>query len=294
MTAAGGVLAGLSAGAATLCRVWVIERQDGRRLGFTDHDGDLPFMGVSCRAGSGLTASALQQAGGLSVDNSEAVGLIGGEAITEEDLAAGRYDGAGVRVWLVDWAAPAEHREIFRGTLGEVVRAGTGFRVELRGLTEPLNQPQGEVYARSCSAVLGDGRCRFDLSRPGYRLERAVERIEDGRVLIFGGGQGGAGQGFDDRWFEGGRLEVLSGGAAGLVAAIRSDRQRGGLRRLELWEGLRADVVPGDLVRLTAGCDKRAETCRMKFNNLINFRGFPHLPGEDWLTAPARAGAERS
>lgn len=283
------VLGDLRAGTATLARVWVIERRDGLRLGFTDHDCDLAFMGVTCRAGTGLTAAALQQAGGLSVDNSEAAGLLNDASITEADLSAGRYDGARVGLWLVDWGDPSRHRALFSGTLGEVVRAGAGFRVEMRGLTEPLNQPQGGVYARPCSAVLGDGRCRFDLSRPGYRSECEVERIEDGRILTFSW-QGG----FDDRWFEGGRLDVLSGAGAGLVASVRADRLLPGGRRVELWEGLRAPVAAGDRIRLTAGCDKRAETCRAKFNNLINFRGFPHLPGEDWLTAPARAEAGRS
>jgi uncharacterized phage protein (TIGR02218 family) len=39
-----------------------------------------------------------------------------------------------------------------------------------------------------------------------------------------------------------------------------------------------------------AGCDKRAETCRAKFGNFLNFRGFPHIPGEDWVTAYPKDG----
>ena len=37
-------------------------------------------------------------------------------------------------------------------------------------------------------------------------------------------------------------------------------------------------------------CDKRAATCQAKFDNFLNFRGFPHMPGEDWLTAYPRGG----
>jgi uncharacterized phage protein (TIGR02218 family) len=45
------------------------------------------------------------------------------------------------------------------------------------------------------------------------------------------------------------------------------------------------------MIRLEAGCDKRAETCRLKFDNFLNFRGFPHIPGEDWLSSyPVSAG----
>jgi len=43
--------------------------------------------------------------------------------------------------------------------------------------------------------------------------------------------------------------------------------------------------------RVVAGCDKTAETCRAKFSNFLNFRGFPHIPGDDWVTAYPKNGA---
>lgn len=276
----------LAAGASTVCRVWTVTRADGLELGFTDHDCDLVLDGVICKAGSGLTARALQQVTGLAVDNSEALGALSGVAITEADLAAGRYDLAEVRVWLVNWADPGARAEIFRGTLGEVTRRGAEFRSELRGLSEPLNQPIGFAYTQGCSAVLGDSRCRFDLAQPGYVVERAVETMErEGLILSFAHFTG-----FDDRWFEGGRLTALTGAAGGISVMVKSDRLSGTARRIELWQTLRAPLAAGDLLRLEAGCDKRAETCRLKFGNFLNFRGFPHIPGEDWLTAYPRAG----
>jgi uncharacterized phage protein (TIGR02218 family) len=55
---------------------------------------------------------------------------------------------------------------------------------------------------------------------------------------------------------------------------------------------LRADVAPGTRVRIEAGCDKQAATCRAKFGNFANYRGFPHVPGDDWpLAYPAAGGA---
>ena len=81
------------------------------------------------------------------------------------------------------------------------------------------------------------------------------------------------------------------GAGAGLSASDKRHRRAGGGAEIELWQALGVDLVPGDLIRLEAGCDKRAETCRAKFANFLNFRGFPHIPGEDWLTTfPARDG----
>ena len=268
----------LAGGATTLARCFAVTRKDGLVLGFTDHDRDLGFDGMVFRADSGLTAKAIQQATGLSVDNSEAFGALRSAAITEADILAGRYDGAEVRAWLVNWADPAVRVLQFRGTLGEIVRSGGAFTAELRGLSEALNQPVGLIYHARCSAVLGDGRCGFDLSQPGYAEERPVEVVEEGRVFRFA-----AMPGFEDRWFEKGRLVVLDGVAKGLVGSIKNDRVRGVGREVELWQGLGAVPAQGDMVRIEAGCDRRAETCRLKFNNFLNFRGFPHIPGEDWV-----------
>lgn len=277
----------LASGATTLARCFSVVRKDGLVLGFTDHDRDLNFDGITFRADSGLTAKAIQQATGLSVDNSEAFGALRSAAITEADILAGRYDGAEVRAWRVNWADPAVRVLQFRGTLGEIVRSGGAFTAELRGLSEALNQPVGLIYHARCSAVLGDGRCGFDLSQPGYAEERPVEMVQEGRVFRFA-----AMPGFEDRWFEKGRLVVLDGVAKGLVGSIKNDRATGGGgRAVELWQNLGAAPAPGDMVRIEAGCDRRAETCRLKFNNFMNFRGFPHIPGEDWvLSYPISSG----
>jgi uncharacterized phage protein (TIGR02218 family) len=270
----------LASGATTTCRAWIVTRRDGTVLGFTDHDRDLAVEGVSCRANTGMTARALQQTTGLSVDNSEAVGALSDAAVTEADILAGRYDGAEVRAFLVNWAVPEDRVEQFRGSLGEIQRGGGGFRAELRGLSEKLNQAQGQAYVSRCSAVLGDGRCRFQTLQPGYFADRMVEMVEEGRVLSFAGFTG-----FDDRWFEGGRLEVLDGAASGLVGVVKSDRLNGAARRIELWQSIIAPLAVGDSVRIIAGCDKSPVMCRTKFGNFLNFRGFPHIPGDDWLTS---------
>lgn len=274
------LLSHLGTGATTVCRAWTVRRRDGVLLGFTDHDRDLEVDGVICRADSGMTARAIHQTTGLSVDNTEAFGALSAASITEADLLAGRYDGAEVRTFLVNWQSPADHFEQFRGNLGEITRSGGSFRAELRGLSDLLNRPQGMAYTPSCSAVLGDARCKFDVTQPGYFTERAVESVEDRRVLRFA-----AFAGFDDRWFEGGRFEVLSGTAAGLVGVVKIDRVDGVTRRIELWQAIGAPVQAGDGVRIIAGCDKRPGTCRTKFANFLNFRGFPHIPGEDWLAS---------
>lgn len=271
--------------ATTQARAWAITRADGMVLGFTDHDQALQFDGIRFRPDQGMTARAIVQGAGLSVDNSEAAGALSDDSITETDILAGRWDDARLKMWDVDWRDVGQRRLIFAGSLGEVSRVNGAFRAELRGLAEPLNAVRGRVFQPRCSARLGDARCGVDTGAPGLSVEVGVQEIEDGRILRFTGFAA-----FEAGWFERGRLEVLTGAAKGLTGAIKNDLARPGQREVELWQSFGITPSAGDRLRLTAGCDKRGETCRLKFTNFVNFRGFPHLPPEDWLIAPRAGG----
>lgn len=261
-------LAHLKTGVTTLCRAWGVTRRDGVWLGFTDHDGDIAFDGMVFQASSGLAAKALQQTTGLSVDNSEAMGAL--SAIDEADLIAGRFDGAEVRVWLLNWADPSQRMEQFRGNFGDVTRAGGAFKVELRGLTDSLNQPIGRSYHRGCSAVLGDAACKAVVAH----VPMVVAEIVDGTYVLTGDATQA------DGWFDLGRFAVTSGVSAGLIGMVKRDRARAGGRLIDLWQDI--PLAIGDEIALQPGCDRQATTCKVKFNNLLNFQGFPHIPREDW------------
>ncbi|MEM9812176.1 MAG: DUF2163 domain-containing protein [Pseudomonadota bacterium] len=275
----------LASGATTLARCWRVTRRDGVTLGFTDHDLDLSFEDTTFEASTGLDGATLEAAIGLSVDNGEALGALSAIGITEEDALAGRYDGASIEHWWVNWADVAQRVLILRGTLGELRLRGTAFEVELRGLSEALNRQVGRAYTPGCDCELGDGKCGVDLSQPAFSITLALTVAPVGAVVRVPSLDG-----YAEGFFAYGRLTWTSGANAGVVAPIKNDLTVGGERRLELWESPALPVEIGDTVSLTAGCDKRGETCRLKFNNFLNFRGFPHMPGEDWVTAYPRAG----
>ena len=266
-------------GCATVARAWVVRRMDGKVLGFTDHDLPLQVDGVSCLAASGLTAGALQAATGLAVDNAEAQGALSHDAIRAEDIRAGLWDTADVTAYLVNWQSPVDFEILFRGTLGEISWGEGAFTAELRGLSEALNQVRGRVYQSRCDAILGDGRCRKALG-PAFVTEIEIVSVNRDQDLSVGPLQG-----FAPKWFEGGRLTVLTGDATGAQERIKTDRLAPGERRFGLWQSLRRNITAGDRVRVEAGCDKRMATCQKKFDNLLNFRGFPQIPGEDWLVS---------
>lgn len=265
----------LDSGATTMCRCWLVVRRDGIRFGFTDHDRDLSLDDDVFRAGSGLDASVLEASTGLSVDNAQAVGALSDVGLTEADILTGKYDGAEVWHWLVDWSAPELKMLLFRGFLGEIRRGTGAFEAELRGITEVLNKSLGRMYLRECDRVFGDTKCGADADDSTFSADITVSAIDGKRQISFDGLSG-----FQDGWFTNGVIRWTSGA----LSLVKIDA--GG--KLETWEEV--DVSVGDTARIIAGCDKQAETCRVKFGNFLNFRGFPHIPGEDWVTAYPSSG----
>jgi len=274
------LIAHLLTGAATTCHAWMVVRKDGQIYGFTDHDNDVEFDSVIFKANSGLTAGALQSTSGLAVDNTEVTGAFSADGITESDLMAGRFDGASVTTWIVNWANLDQRTIRSRSSFGEIQRSYGSFKVELRGLADILNQQKGQVYQSNCGAVLGDAECRFNLDQTAFSLEASIQSIESAGSYILK-----AQPDYPAQWFERGQVSVTSGQALGQQGVVKFDREVDGRRIVTLWVDFDVPPRTGDLISLRAGCDKLATTCRSKFANFLNFRGFPHVPSTDWVAS---------
>ena len=271
----------LAGGATTLCHCWALTRRDGLRLGFTDHDRDLTFGGLTHAAGTGLEAAEASAELGFAIAGGEVAGALSAMGLTEADIAGGLHDGAGVETWLVNWSDPEIRLLLEIGTVGEVRRAGGAFVAELRGLMDRLDAELGRTYRATCGADLGDARCRVDLTDARLSTTGSVRATpEPGTLEVVLAGT------FPDHWFAGGRLVWTSGSASGHAADLRAQVAADGAVRLELWQAPAAAIRAGDRFRLNAGCDKRLATCREKFANVPNFQGFPHLPGNDFVLRP--------
>ena len=267
----------LASGTTTLCWCWKIVRRDGAVLGFTDHDLPVSFDAVAYAAVTGFTASEVQSTLGLAVDNLTVTGALSSASLNETDLAAGLYDDSDIEIWRVNWAAPDQRVLMRKGSLGQVKRGKTAFSCEMRGLAHRLNQPVGRVYGYSCDADLGDARCGKDISGSAFTATASVvAAIDNRRFTVTGLGAYASG------WFSGGKLVFATGANAGRAMEIK----RHATGSIELWQAMSESVAPGDTATLSAGCDKQFSTCKTKFANGANFRGFPYMPGNDAALAP--------
>jgi uncharacterized phage protein (TIGR02218 family) len=280
-----GLQAHLDTGITSLAWCWRVTRRDGSRLGFTDHDRDLAFDGTTFAAATGFTATEIKDAVGLAVDNLEVDSALSAESLNENDLAAGLFDDAGIEIWRVNWQATDQRVLMRSGSLGEVRRSGPAFTAEVRGLAHYLQQPKGRLLQYACDADLGDTRCTVDLADPAFKGTGAVIAASSPRLFTASGLGSFAGD-----WFTRGLVTFTSGANAGRAQEVRR-HAAGASATLELWQPMAHAIAPGDTFTVTAGCDKHFPTCQAKFANGVNFRGFPHIPGNDFLTTIARPGA---
>lgn len=277
--------AALDGGATTFCHGWRIARRDGVTLGFTDHDRDLLVEGLAFRAAGGIAGSESVVGQGLGVTGAEVSGALCADTLSEADLAAGRFDGARIEHLLIDWSAPENHLLLRRGTLGEVRREGAAFTAEIRSPSDALNQTRGRLFSALCDADLGDARCGVDLTIAPHLRTGLVAGVESALRLRLSGLGSIAAQAF-----LAGRLRFTSGLNAGFSTEIKLHEAQGETPLFQLWQRPPESVMPGDGVALTAGCDKRFSTCRDRFANALNFRGCPHMPGNDFVITIAVPG----
>lgn len=280
-----GMQTDLDSGATTHCHCWDIVRTDNVTMGFTDHDVDITFGGVTYKASTGLTASGLEQSQGLNVDNTQVVGFLNSTAITEGQIAAGLYDNAPVRMYVVNWRDVNKRLLVFRGTIGEVTRGKMEFKGEVRSVAHFLSQPGGRQYSRLCDADLGDSRCNASIASSPKTVNTTVSAVPS--TASFRTTDATIAAQADNYYMRGAAL-FTSGPNAGQRFEIRSAVRGSGYTEIVLWEGPASPITVGVSVTVYVGCDKSAETCYSKFNNITNFRGFPRIPGNDVLAATAK------
>lgn len=92
---------------------------------------------------------------------------------------------------------------------------------------------------------------------------------------------------YPDNYFDYGGVKWDTGDNTGTVQEVKVFTADDGVtieQQIELFIAPPFEVSVGDKAGVYPGCDKRLSTCKAKFDNVVNFRGEPHLPGRDFIT----------
>ena len=260
----------------TLATCWKITRTDGVVKTFTDLDRDIVFASLTYLSIAGFTPSSVETKDNFSVDNVEVQGMFQAGYITAPELLAGKYDFAEVEIFIVNYMDISQGRMLLRrGRLGEVTMQKDTFIAELRGLAENLQQTIGELYQPSCRAILGDSECKKVLT--SFTFTGTVTTVTSGLIFTSNALTQAAG------YFTGGQITWTSGNNNGLKMEVKEFANK----QVVLAQAMPYAIQVGNSFQIVAGCDKTHQTCISKFNNIINFRGEPFVPGTDAISKTA-------
>lgn len=274
-TIAGSLLSHLGGSTITVATLVRVARRDGAVFGFTNHDADIVYGGLRYLCSSAVSASAVSGSDDLRVDNLDLAGALVADEISAADLEAGLWDGAEFVMMEINWAEPTQGAVITkRGELGRVTRTGSTFSAELLGMNNRWHRNIGRVALPSCDAHLGDARCGVNLA--GFTHTATLTAVASRSVFT------ASGLTQDEHYFRGGTVEFTSGVNAGVKLDVAAHAAGGVLTAV-----IDLPFLPavGDGITAVRGCNKigRAGDCLLVFDNLINFRGFEDVPGNEAL-----------
>jgi hypothetical protein len=159
-----GLQSHLDSGATTLCWCWRITRNDGVDFGFTDHDRGLVFDATTFEAASGFTGTEISGAVGLNVDTLDVESAITSDRLSEDDLVAGLFDNAPLRLLQLMREPPHLCLEM-RGPARDLAEIAGAHQHALFGVLpvhpENLDFDPGHGHANAAAHRL------FDLAGPG-------------------------------------------------------------------------------------------------------------------------------
>lgn len=264
----------MTADVVSFCYCWKITLRNGTTYGFTNHDQDLTFDGVTYEAATGFIPTAVDTSSSLSVDNLDVDGMLTSDRITEDDITAGLYDFAAMTIYLVNWQNLNDPKLILRrGTIGQISHDKNAFTAEVRGLLESYQQKAGKVYQKVCRATLGDSKCKVNLTP--YTATGTITAVCDD--MTFGTNLAAAADLYDY-----GVITFTSGKNNNAYIEVKTQAADG---TVELYLPPPWPPAVGDTFTIVAGCDGNFSTCQTKFNNRFNFRGEPYVPGTDYLVS---------
>jgi|SRR5687768_2182420 len=262
----------LASEATSLARLWYVIRTDGTELFFTDAVSDVVFETNTYRSDISFTSSAIFTS--RSAANQQSVNMTictDADAFAEGDIRLGLYIGARATISVIDYMHPEwGGLDLFEGVFGQVVLSDqhvASIEIIPDAALGNENVISLERYSATCRANLGDTRCKFDII--AQRVGFSVTAASGAQVVAAEFVQAA------DYWVLG-RVDWLTGANAGTSSTVQAGDPS--ITSVYLLSPPLNAITVGDTGYIYLGCDKQLQTCLTKFNNVVNFRGEPHVP----------------
>lgn len=233
---------------------------------YTDVDRDVTVDNKLFRCGYQVSDTGIENSGDSQTD-ALTVNISGDADISQMFRVMAPSDAIRLAIWdthfgeteaLVSWVGTIQNVRWPTLHTCEISCTSIAASLDLPGLTLG--------WQRGCPYTLYDKNCR--VNSQAFKVTGIVHTASGNTATM----QEAAS--FPNHWFSGGYLEweITTG-----VMERRGVRQQIGDTLLLL--GGAHGLPAGQVISLYPGCYRTLDTCDIKFNNLPNFGGHPHLPG---------------
>lgn len=259
-----------------------IIRKDGTEFFFTDYPINLTIDGDTYESIAGLARIKLVAQSAAEVSSQSLTSAFAENIIEEVEVRKGIWDDAKIIVSWTSWKNPSAGKLIiFSGRLGVISWTDDGLKAEVHNLVKYLQRDIGRFYTAFCQHILYDSKCQVLESSFDFTGSVDVILTDTLKFKISGAAAGEA-----DGYFSNGKLEWTTGNNVGLIHEVKAHDVDGDPligESLEMFLPTPYSIQAGDDFIVYAGCDKTLETCKNKFNNVVNFGGFPFLTPKNTL-----------
>lgn len=250
----------------------------------TDHDRILEFNGHQYLPDDRLEIEPAKSTLNLSLDAFILSTCMNENMLSQSLVQSGFLNNAKFELYHVNWHNLSEFTLIKKGFVGGVTFLGGEIKLEMRGLTAPLNNKYGRLLQERCDAKFADDRCKINAELAVYNAAGHVSELASTHTFgvalpanIING------------YFEHGYLEWQTGDNASISEVRykieRQYKKSNGRHLIELQQNMKFEIKLNDQMKLKMGCAKSFDTCANKFSNGTQFRGFSHMPGKNFRFA---------
>jgi uncharacterized phage protein (TIGR02218 family) len=256
-----------------------ISLENNSYIRLSSADEDITFEGNLYKAADSFGLSSSEEEVSSTKSNLGLIGIIEDQQISATRINNGVFDNAIIEIFILEKDnLEASKITISKGYLSDLQIDGDSFTFDIKPISSRLKTNIINIYSPTCRAKLGDSKCAKDLT--SYRSTGSVSEVDTSNPrLKFSDDSRAESAGY----YNYGTIKFTSGDNIGKKFEIKKYKTP----EIELLLPTYEEIKIGDEYEITAGCDKRFSSCVDKFDNAINFRGEPHIPGNEKILDPS-------
>lgn len=252
---------------------WEIRRTDGVSLYYTEYDNDVIINGNTYKKRNAGIGQSLKFQDALKGNNSNIDMILNDDSITINDLYSFKYDNAEIYVSIIHPDNPDDQVKLVYGKLGNTKINQDKATIEFQSISILLDKNIGRKYTYDCDAELFDSYCSANQTGHIFNNQSPTGIDPTKPFTVFTD----TNLNKENDWFTNAYIKWLTGNNKGIETKVKS--YKNDIITLSL--GMPFEIDVNDTYLIYSGCDKSFTTCKEKFSNVRNYKGFPYIPNAD-------------